>query len=120
MNGTDFSEYVTQNDLRVRYTPVYDSNSEYTSLDGNTHKTLLGFTADITAAFSALPDDAARSLSNILGRDGYNIVFAFPDRKEADFHTLSLSMEPERISDNICYWSAFLSVRSELLPLDGL
>lgn len=120
VNGTDFSEYVTQNDLRLRYTPVYDAESEYTSLDGNAHKTLLGFTADITAAFSALPDEAARSLSSILNSDSYSVTFAFPDKKEANFHTLSLSMEPERISDDICYWSAFLSVRSELLPLDGL
>lgn len=120
VNGNDFSGYVTENDLRIKYTPVYDASSEYTSLDGNTHKTLLGFTADISAAFSALPDESAKCLSGILNSENYSVTFAFPDKKEAVFRTLSLSMEPERISGNICYWSAFLSLRSELMPLDGL
>ncbi len=120
INGKDLSEYVTENDLRIKYSPVYDEGSEFTALDGNISRTLLGFRAEISVSFSALPKEAADCLSSLVGMEYYNVGFAFPDLRYAEFETLSLSMEPERTAGDESYWSAYLSARSKVMPLDGL
>ncbi|MGN1415695.1 MAG: hypothetical protein ACI4XF_02560 [Oscillospiraceae bacterium] len=120
INGNDLSDVIEENSLRIKYTPVYDEHSAFTAMDGSVNRTLLGFRADISAEFSGLDDERAAALSGLLSEEKYAVSFAFPDVKSADFRTVSLAMEPERIAGDMGYWSAFLSMQSDIIPADGL
>lgn len=120
INGTDFSQVVEENDLRIKYSPVYDKQSVFTAMDGSVNRTLLGFRADISVSFSDLDEEMAAALSGLLSEESFNVSFAFPDVKSAEFRTVSLTMEPERIAGDTGYWSASLSMQSKTIPLDGL
>lgn len=113
---TDYSKYLTENDLTVKYTPVYDENTEFTAMDGSTHRTLSGYKVSISVMFSYLDDEAAKSLSSLLNSEKVNVTYLFPDEKSANFSVISLEIEPLR--QNI--WTAFVSMVSDLIPLDGL
>lgn len=120
INGSDLSDAVEENSLRIKYTPIYDEHSVFTAMDGSVNKTLLGFRADISAEFSGLDEERAAVLSGLLSEESYVVSFAFPDLKTADFRTVSLAMEPERIAGDVGYWSAFLTMQSDIIPADGL
>ena len=120
INGSDFSDVVEENSLRIKYTPVYDEQSVFTAMNGSVNKTLLGFRADISAEFSGLSETRAAALSALLSAENYSVSFAFPDERSADFRTISLAMEPERFAGNEGYWSAFLAMQSDIIPADGL
>lgn len=120
INGNDFSHAVEENGMRIKYTPVYDEQSVFTAMDGSVNRSLLGFRADISVSFSDLDEELAALLSGLLSAESYSVTFAFPDEKTADFSTLSLAMEPERIVGDVGYWSASISMQSKTIPLDGL
>lgn len=120
INGNDFSHAVEENGMRVKYTPVYDEQSVFTAMDGSVNRSLLGFRADISVSFSDLDEELAALLSGLLSAESYLVTFAFPDEKSAEFSTVSLTMEPERIVGDVGYWSAALSMQSKTIPLDGL
>lgn len=116
IGNTDFSAYLTENDLTVKYTPVYDESSEFVAMDGSTHRTLLGYKVSLAVMFSTLDEAAASSLSGILSSEKVSVAYLFPDVKSADFTLITLELEPLR--ENV--WSAYISMISDLIPLDGL
>lgn len=120
INGSDFSEFITERDLSVKYVPVYNNSSDFVSMDGNDNKLLIGYRAFISVDFSYLDDAAAKNLSSVVSLDKFFVTYPFPDAKTAEFSAVSLTVEPVRDVGTERIWSAFLSMKSEVITLDGL
>ncbi len=120
INGTDFSEFITERDLSVKYVPVYNDSSDFVSMDGNDNKLLIGYRAYISVDFQYLDNDAARALSSVVSLDTFSVTYPFPDEKTAEFSAVSLTVEPVRDVGTERIWSAFLSMKSKVITLDGL
>lgn len=120
IGGKNYSGYVTENDLKIKYIPVYDEGSEFTALDGNISRKLMGHRINISFTLSDIDEEAAKALAETAGKEKTSVSFAFPDEMTADFEFISLTMEPERICGNDCRWFASAALCSEVMPLDGL
>ncbi|MBQ8569052.1 MAG: hypothetical protein IJ446_07540 [Oscillospiraceae bacterium] len=120
IGNRDYSEYITENDLRIRYTPVYDENTEFTAMNGNVSKTLIGHRVNISFSLADIDEAAAKDLTASANNEKTEVTFAFPDEKTAEFEFISLTLEPERISEMDCRWFASAVICSDVMPLDGL
>ncbi len=119
LDGVNYSGYITENDMSVKLTPVYDEKSKFVAMDGNTVKNLLGYRAQIGVSFSDIDRSAAASLGKLAEKESFSGQFAAPDLRSADFSVVSVSIEPEKVYGEE-YWSAALNIISDVILLDGL
>ena len=117
LGGADLSPYITRDGFSVRYLPVYEDDTGFTALDGNTFQNLLGYRVRISADVEDITEQTAAALSALLTSESFQGTFVFPDERTATFRMESLAIEPMRVVGESAFFMASLSVLSDVIPL---
>ena len=141
MNGTilsigtvDVTPYICYDSFTVNETAVYDDQTAFTNVLGETRRQLLGISVDISVTLHGVPatvsgggegGDAPPSAADIFvalddAAEGLTVSYAFPVVRTGTFERPSVNTTILVEEDNNRLYDIALSMHCPLIPLDGL
>jgi hypothetical protein len=141
MNGTilsigdvDVTPYICYDSFTVNETAVYDDQTAFTNVLGETRRQLLGISVDISVTLRGVPasvssggegGDVPPSAGEIFAvlddaADGLSVVYAFPISRTGTFERPTVNTTITVEEDNNRLYDIALSMHCPLIPLAGL
>ncbi|MGN1089185.1 MAG: hypothetical protein ACI4Q6_02185 [Huintestinicola sp.] len=102
----DVSRFITENSYSVACVPVYDEESTYFNINGETVRTRLGRKITISAALCDVDDTTASALSAYAATGSASVEYAFPAITNGDFTIEKFTAALDRVREGVKFWSA--------------
>lgn len=119
IDGIDVSGFITTDSYSAESAPVFDKESEFVNIYGETVRTRVGTAVTVNAVLSDVDDVTARGLSAAFEKDEIDVVYSAPDEKSAVLTGVKLSLSLDRVFGGKRFWTAKIGLHSDMVPDDG-
>lgn len=116
----DLSKFCNEGDFSIDRDAVFDSESDFTNVYGETEKKLLGHSVKIGLNFVGMESSVAAELETALRGSKIQVEYQAPNRGSGEFYCSTFKFTIEDIVAGETYYSGSLSLVCDLMPCEGL
>lgn len=110
IGGTDVSSFLSGNDYSVRTEPVFDTDSEFVNIYGETVRTRVGRKITIHAVLTDANDSTYSALASAALQESVTVSYSAPDTQSGGFSVESISASLDRVFDGVRFWTVDISL----------
>lgn len=116
----DLSKYCSEGNLSIDREAVFDSESDFSNVYGQTEKKLIGHSVKIGLNFVGMESADAAALEKAVADSAIAVEYEAPNRGSGNFYCPSLKFTLEDDVAGKTYYSGSLSLACDVMPCEGL
>lgn len=109
IDDRDVSGFLEEQDYSVEAEPVYDPESEFVNIYGETVKNRSGLKITVNAKLTDADDDTARALRQAAVRGTAALEYSFPDAAQGDFEVTGCKVALDKVYKGQRRWKCVFS-----------
>ncbi len=109
INGTDMSGFLAESDFEVRTEAVYDPESEFVNIYGETVRTRTGLKVTVNAKLTDADDAAAAALRQAAENGRAAVEYSAPEIKSGDFDVSFSRISLDKVYEGQRRWRGEIS-----------